>query len=139
MGIYLAKIDKQRMARSKLQLLLHHRFNDSWVKVLPTQFITLERQYTNLQEDSLVYVEIEGEKIITIKDATTIICDTLQNLSLRQLNYHKQESSLKLWRESLELQAAQIYARTEDIDRREELLKIREKKVLTLMQKLKKE
>lgn len=136
MPMYLAKIDKRVARRDKLILLMHNRFNNSWVKVVPSQSVTLDRQYSNLQEGDLVLAEVEQDKVIKIEDAVPTITEALQNLSLRVLNFSKQESAIKLWRESLELQASQLFARTEDIERREELLKIREVKVKNLLQKL---
>lgn len=138
MTIYLAKIDKRIARKDKLILLMHKRFNNTWVKVIPSQSVILNGQHHNLQEGNLVLAELEQDKVVTITDAIPTLTEALQGLSLRVLNFSKQEDSLKLWRESLELQAAQIYARTEDIDRREELLKIREEKVKNLMNKLNK-
>ena len=134
---YLAQVDKQRLSRSRLHLVMKRHSSGTWTSILPMETIPLPSDYHHLGEGLLVLVDLDekrGAKNIT--PALTDLIRILQDMSLRLLRYQKQEEDIKLWRKSLEFQAAQLFARAEDFERREDLLKLRENQVMELLKKL---
>lgn len=133
---YLAQVDKQRLSRGRLHLVMQRK-DETWVTVLPMESIPLPSDYHHLTEGLLVLLDLDekgGAKNIT--PALTDLIRILQDSSLRLLKYKKQEEEMRIWRESLEFQAAQLFARAEDFERREELLKLREIQVVELLKKM---
>ncbi len=137
MQSYLAQIDKQRLSRGRLHLVMK-RHAESWISIFPVEIVPLPSDYNHLQEGLLVFLDLdEKRQPKNIIPALTDLTRILQDTSLRLLQYKKQEEEAKLWRESLEFQAAQLFARAEDMARREELLKLREIQVMELLKKIK--
>lgn len=139
MTTYLAQIDKRGMAlKSRLQLLMQRKSELQWISVLPVSFVMLPAQHQTMHEGMLAIAEVDEKKtVVRLTPAIPPLVGILQDLSLRLLQANKQEDNIKLWRESLEFQAANLFARGEDMDRREELLRHREKQVQELLKNLK--
>lgn len=139
MTTYLAQIDKRGMAlKSRLLLLMQRKSELHWGSVLPAQFVLLPSHYQTWHEGMLTIAEVDDKKgVVSLTPAIPTLVGILQDLSKCLLQANKQEDNIKLWRESLEFQAANLFARGEDMDRREELLRHREKQVQELLKNLK--
>lgn len=136
MQSYLAQIDKQRLSRGRLHLVMQRK-DETWVTILPVEPIPLPSDYHHLTEGLLVFLDLDGNRQArNITPALTDLIRILQDTGFRLLKYKKQESEMRFWRESLEFQAAQLFARAEDMERREELLKLREAQVMELLKKM---
>ena len=133
---YLAQVDKQRLSRGRLHLVMQRK-DETWVTILPMEPIPLPSDYHHLTEGLLVFLDLdEKRQAKNVTPALTDLVRILQDISLRLLKYKKQEDEMRIWRESLEFQAAQLFARSEDFERREELLKLREVQVFELLKKM---
>lgn len=136
MQAYLAQVDKQRLSRGRLHLVMQ-RQNETWVSIHPMESVALPSDYHHLTEGLLVLLDLDDKRQAkNITPALTDLVRILQDNSLRLLKYKKQEEEMRIWRESLEFQAAQLFARAEDFDRREELLKFRETQIMDLLKKI---
>lgn len=133
---YLAQVDKQRLSRGRLHLVMKRHIRGTWTSILPMETIPLPSDYHHLNEGLLVLLDLDARQAKNITPALTDLIRILQDMSFRMLQYQKQEEDIKLWRESLEFQATQLFARTEDFERREELLKFREVQVFELLKKM---